>query len=351
MSISVSKLVTMTLSAVAVAGVLSACIHGSDEPEIIGGFVASPLDVRYADSDRDTLQAMDGVAFAPLMVAIERTFAEEGRGASWPEAGSVYIESIQRTEAGSIVVDYMIEGERSSIDFEMRPEPAWDSLFGRTTHEDRTYGVQLYTDLNTADSFGPWNYVSTARWFTFDRAGVRPYDGTVHELFGTYGVRTRPGRLPALGSATYEGHMLSHIRDADDPGNTTGRDLLWGRLSLAANLDGGSIGGQVVDLRRYDYGAERPAWEALADTNSIQISNTGIAGGRFLAAWEGRDSGDTPIEDSVRGFAGTLLGAFYGPAGEEVGGVQRGYRDATAATPAQFVYGFFSAGRQPEAGQ
>ena len=351
MPVSVSKSMTTMLAALLLAGILSACNHDGSDPEVIGGFVASPVGLHYADSDRDTLDSMDGVALAPLIVAIERSFAADGRGASWPEAGSVYIESILKADAGNIVVNYVIEGERSSIDFEMSPRRAWDSLYGFTTREGRAYGVQLYTDLDTADSFGPWNYVSTARWFTYDRAGTRPYDGTLHELFGTYGVRTRPGSLPALGSATYEGHMLSHIRDADDPANTTALDLLRGALTLAANLDGGSIGGQVVDLRRYDYGADNPAWEALADTNSIHIGSTGIAGGRFVADWEGRDSGDTPIEDSVRGFAGTLLGAFYGPAGEEVGGVQRGYRGATATTPAQFVYGFFSAGREPEAWQ
>ena len=67
--------------------------------------------------------------------------------------------------------------------------------------------------------------------------------------------------------------------------------------------------------------------------------------GRFTADWEGRDSGETPLEDSVRGFTGTMLGEFYGPAGEEVGGVLRGHRDATASTPEQILNGFFSAGR------
>ena len=76
-----------------------------------------------------------------------------------------------------------------------------------------------------------------------------------------------------------------------------------------------------------------------------------IMDGRFTADWEGHDSGGTPAEESVRGFTGTMLGEFYGPAGEEVGGVLRGHRDATATTPEQIFNGFFSAGREPEAGQ
>ena len=70
-----------------------------------------------------------------------------------------------------------------------------------------------------------------------------------------------------------------------------------------------------------------------------------ITEGRFTADWEGRDSGETPTEDSVRGFTGTMLGEFYGSAGEEVGGALRGHRDATASTPEQILNGFFSAGR------
>ena len=75
-----------------------------------------------------------------------------------------------------------------------------------------------------------------------------------------------------------------------------------------------------------------------------------IADGRFTAEWEGHDSGAGPAEASVGGFTGTMLGEFYGPAGEEVGGVLRGHRDATATTPEQIFNGFFSAGREPEAG-
>ena len=209
-----SRSITTMLAALLVGGVLSACVHDSrtgDEPEVISGFVASPSGARYADSDQDTLHSMDDVAFPPLSVAIERVYAEEGKGVSWPDAGSIYIESILRTSTGKFIVNYVIEGERSSIDFEMSPSRSYRSLFGSTTHEDRTYGVQLYTDLNAADDFGPWNYVSTARWFSYNlRPGVTPYDGTVYELFGTYGVRTRPGSLSALGSATYQGNAGPH---------------------------------------------------------------------------------------------------------------------------------------------
>ena len=62
--------------------------------------------------------------------------------------------------------------------------------------------------------------------------------------------------------------------------------------------------------------------------------------GRFTADWTGQDSNpDSSALESVRGFVGSLFGEFYGPNGEEVGGVLNGHRDATDTTPEQVVSG------------
>ena len=350
--------VTRTVSVLALAGVvLSACIHdGSsergDESFVVSGFVASPMGSRYADGDEDTLESADGLALSPLSVRVERVYAEDGRGVSSPQDDGTYIESVLRTSTGTYVVNYVIDGERTSVDFDMEGRASYDSLFGQTTHGDHSYGFQIYRDLGSDDDPAARDYVATARVFTFERRpDVSPYDGTVYELFGTYGLRTRPENLSPLGSASYAGNIFGNVWDVDDPNRNTGLDLLRGTLALDADLDSGDIGGAVRNLRRFDYGAETRAWEDLAETVSIEIGSGSIEQGRFTAAWEGRDGGATPVEDSVRGFTGNMLGAFYGPAGEEVGGVWRGHRDATDTTPEQLINGFFSAGQEPDAGQ
>ena len=352
MTASVSRAM-MTIAAAALLGsVLSACSDPATEDDsiVVGGFVASPLGSWYADGDQDTLASLDGLAFSPLSVHVRRDYGEDARGVASPEDDSAYIESIVRTSTGKIVVSYVLEAERTSIDFETREIAAYDSIFGETTHDNHVYGVQIYTDLGTADDPAPLDYVATARWYRFEqRPGVTPYDGVVYEFFGTYGVRTPSGPLSALGNARYEGNILGNIWDRGDPNRPTGSELLRGVLSLVANLDDGGIGGQVTGFRQYDRDAANAGWETLADTNAIEIVGN-IMDGRFTADWEGHDSGDTPVEDSVRGFTGTMLGEFYGPAGEEVGGVLRGHRDATATTPEQIFNGFFSAGWEPEAG-
>lgn len=336
------------VAATFLAGVLSACSDDPsmlDDPIVVGGFAASPLASWYAESDEDTLEYLDGLVLPPVSVHVRRNFAEDERGVTSPEDDSAYIESVLRTSTGRIVVSYVLEGKRTSVDFETSNIASFDSIFGQTTHDGHVYAVQIYTDLGTDEEPAPRDYVATARWFTYERRpGVSPFDGTVFEFFGTFGARTRTDALMDLGSASYEGNILGNIWDTGDPSRTTGRDLLRGNLFLDANLDDGAIGGEVRDFRRFDPDADSPAWEALADTNLFEIAGS-IAAGRFTAVWDGQDSGETPTVDSVDGFTGTMLGEFYGPAGEEVGGVLRGHRDATDSAPEQIFNGFFSAGQ------
>jgi len=350
MTASVCRAMAAAAAAGLLGGLLSACSDPATDDAVVGGFVASPLGSWYADGDRDTLASLEGLAFSPLSVHVRRDYSEDARGVVSPADDSAYIESIVRTSTGKIVVSYILNGERASIDFETSEIESYGGVFGSTTHDNHSYGVQLYADLGTADDPAPRDYVATARWYTFERRpGVTPFDGVVYEFYGTYGVRTPSVPLAALGSASYDGNVHGKIWDAGDPALRTGSELLEGSLSLFADLDDGGISGRVTDLRRGDGRTRREHWEAFADTNAIEIVGS-IMDGRFTADWSGQDDGGTPVEDSVRGFTGTLLGEFYGPAGEEAGGVLRGRRDATATTPEQIFNGFFSAGREADAG-
>ena len=352
MTTSVSRVTITIAAAVLLAGGLSACSDPAtdDESIVVGGFVASPLGSWYADDDQDTLQNLEGLAFSPLSVHVRRDYSEDERGVTSPDGGRAYIESIVRTSTGKIVVSYVVEGERTSIDFETSDREFYDSIYGERAHDNHWYGVQLYTDLGTADTPAPRDYVATARWYASVReSGESSEYWVVYETFGTYGVRTPPEPLSALGSASYGGNIHGKIWDTGDPNRQTGSELLEGSLSFIADLDEGDITGRVTGFRRGDGDTRRANWETLADTNVIEIVGS-IVDGHFTADWEGHDSGGVPAEGSLGGFTGTMLGEFYGPAGEEVGGVLRGHRDATATTPEQIFNGFFSAGMEEEAG-
>ena len=115
-----------------------------------------------------------------------------------------------------------------------------------------------------------------------------------------------------------------------------------GALRLEANLDELSIGGRIDDITVQQPGSSEYA--ALGQGNSIDIASAPIEEGRFTAQWVGSDTDeDSPARETVRGFGGTMLGEFYGPIAEEVGGVLSGQRDATDTTPRQYFMGGFGA--------
>ena len=90
----------------------------------------------------------------------------------------------------------------------------------------------------------------------------------------------------------------------------------------------------------------------LAAGNTFDISNGVITDSRFEADWVGNDTNaGSALEDSVRGFEGTMVGEFYGPNAEEVGGVLGGHRAAAGDLPALYLHGGFGAKKQDDTQQ
>lgn len=77
--------------------------------------------------------------------------------------------------------------------------------------------------------------------------------------------------------------------------------------------------------------------------NSIDISSTMIDEARFGADWVGNGPMDVSPGQTLHGFAGRIIGEFYGPAAEEAGGVLSGRRAAMGSAGEQFITGGFSA--------
>ena len=120
---------------------------------------------------------------------------------------------------------------------------------------------------------------------------------------------------------------------------------MWGALTLEAVFSDGTVSGDIdtiwVEPPGTAYTNEH--WEQLPNTTSIEILEGEIAENRFHAEWEGRDTNSNPdLRYSVIGLEGSMLGEFYGPEGEEVGGVITGQRESTN----QLVNGVFGADRQ-----
>ena len=109
------------------------------------------------------------------------------------------------------------------------------------------------------------------------------------------------------------------------------RQRYSGNVRLVANFDISRLYGSIVDVRGSEPGSST---RNRLPTSSFRISDGEIHdNGQFTATLTGMDSdASVPDKDSVRGVMGQILGEFYGPNGEELGGTVTAYRDLAGDT-------------------
>ena len=292
----------------------------------------------YADSSSDTLASLlpDGnTAFAPLSAAVRRDW--DNNGSRLPDEGGAFVKTISSDGAQGFNVTYVIDGRDSVVHLPADSwyEP-WGSFRANKRGENDNYWFNQYLLWAHTGSFYDDPNDRTSGSSEFDYFDVNGWNvslwGDTFEGVSVYGARTRPENLPT-GSATYTGRMDARVWKGDDPSYPSGQSRVRGTMALNADFDNSAIDGLIDGLQLQPSDNSSP-YESLAATNSIVISNGVISDGRFDADWAGNDTdANSALEDSMRGFAGTMMGEFYGPAGEEVGGVMGGGRDASPANP------------------
>ena len=312
------------------------------------GISASQDPAVYADSSSDSLSDLlpDGnTAFAPLSAAVRRDW--NNYESTQPDEGSAFVKSISSDGANGFNVTYVINGRESAFHF---TEDVWlGGYFELNTNYNGTtpHGYALWSQT---DSFGdPSDRTSGSSEFDyFDMSGwVVSVGDDSFEGYSTYGARTRPENLPT-GSATYDGRIFARLWEGESPDHQVSLNM-DGHLVLNAVFDSSEITGQVDGLSTKSWGAFSDPYEPMAAGNTIDILNGMIAGGQFEADWAGNDTNvNSALEDSIRDFAGTMMGEFYGPNGEEVGGVLGGHRAAVSGTPGVYLHGAFGAKMQDE---
>ena len=332
-----------------------------------GGLTQSPEPPVYADSSQDTLADLlpgGETVFSPLSSALRLDYGMDT--AAQPDQGTAYVKSISGDGMGGFHIVSVFDGEETRVHFEAGDYDESLASFLKIPDD----GQAIYALLSFTDAFwgedpgGPaatdrtngsseFDYFDFGYWFHYEGSDAATGDsslfqGETRDSSVTYGVRTGSGGLP-VGSATYEGRMEAGWWDAEgDPDTNLLNRFVQGDLSLEANFDDGTISGRV------DYIAI-PSWNSDSGEDepvgAVSISATAIDEAQFVADWVGENADTNAAPDrTLSGFAGTILGEFYGPAAEEVGGVLSGRRAATGTTPERFITGGFGAS-QPEPGQ
>ena len=300
-----------------VGGVLTA----SRQDRVMGGVFAG----KQEDSDADAAESLIPSPISPVFhtdddlgsLVTLPTLASGIRRDSYALrselATDAYIKSIGLQDADddaiptSLHVTYVVGDEEVTVHFTVddRDTPDFDESWTKTVDGD-TYWGWIPRWNNQEESFG----------FIGGASGDRYYAAT--------GLRTATANLPS-GTAVYEGGMRGDTHLSSDP-SSAHRESIRGSLRLTAKFDESSLEGRISGIR------VRPqvprGWMNLPDTTYFAIGDGQIMDGRFTASLTGMDSNaNAPMSETVRGYEGGVLGEFYGPAAEEVGGVLNASRE------------------------
>ena len=318
----------------------------------------------YAQSASDTVDSLKGTPFPALGTAIRRVWIDtDGQPGSDDGTTSLstraHVSTITEHADGGATAVFVVDGQEYEINFPSakftdEPEPGPERRYTESEHKVGNIVFKLDSDSRSSDN-NPLNedYHSFAYWSFAEDDSSYGYEGQI-----VYGVRT--GADLPMGTVSYAGNFFGRFHSTTGhpswtpperfgPGATGNRRALWGRIHLEADLDDLTVSGNVDTLwmqsvrTRVDDDNVLPGeWSELPDTTSIAISEGSIAGGRFVTTWAGRDTDPTnPAETSARGFAGDIVGDFYGPSAEEAAGLFNGSRAATGTTPGQVIWGTF----------
>ena len=313
-----------------------------------GGLAQSPQPPVYAASDQETLASLlpgGEAAFSPLSSAIRRAYPGTNRGVAQSALGAAYVKSVSSDGEGGFHVSYVIDGEEALIHFAAdQYRPMYFDF--QDSKEDTEFYFWSWTDSFSGDPDDPDLTDGSTFFDYFDFHGWA-YEGSGEGRRGAlaYGARTMPANLP-MGSATYQGYMVAEWWRADNPDWGSNR-YLEGDLTLEASLDNMEISGRIDGIRTPSWATDSGESAPLDASNSIAIATTAIDQAWFNADWAGNGPMDAAPGETFHGFTGTILGEFYGPAAEEVGGVLSGSRAATDTAPEQLLVGGFGAS-QPD---
>ena len=299
-----------------IQGVFAGKQGDADAPSSATGLNRSMESPVYATNTDDFGDLWDlGSRFAPLSTAFRRDWYEVSTTRDDDAyVKTTWVEGFFDDGTEKLHLTYVIDGEEQTVYFE---------------GADFDPQNEFEKDVDGAN-FWLWsvtgNFRDNSQYEYLDIWGFG-HDGKeslVHRYFVSLGARTDAANLPA-GIGTYVGRMRADTFKQRDPSSNF-RDRVYGDLNLTANFDGGTLEGTVSQI--HTRGQNEANSSPLSSTTQFEIANGQIANGQFTATLTGVDSNATaPLHESVRGYEGHVLGEFYGPAAEEVGGVLSASRE------------------------
>ena len=272
-------------------------------------------------------------SFAPLSAPLTRTSGSQPAVAL---DGESRVKTVASDGDDGFRVTYVFRGNERTVHFR---EADYRDANGdyRRSEEDDVFGLWS----STGAFAGAEKNEGSSEFRYFEAGGIlgiTEEDGVqvTGRAYLTYGSRT--ASPPTTGGATWTGRMSAEAWEDETPAFAS-RQRIRGDMNLTADFGQGTLGGRFSGIDWTAFGGS--TYRSLGDGTRFAIEDGRIAGGRFTAALRGTDTdADAAPADSARGFTGGVLGEFYGPAAEEIGGVFNARR-ANADGEDTVMHGWF----------
>ena len=238
-----------------------------------------------------------------------------------------YVDAIRTDESGAYVISYLLDDTQAEVTIEKSDCTANNCA---VTFEGRSYCFWSWT---SGTPYHPFEH-KEFKYFSDFNLSIGLEDGAPRTSF-VFGVKTE--NLPDMGSAVYHGRFRADSYKTTDP-SIDQRQRYHGAVRLVANFDMSELDGRVYSVRGTAPGESRSAaWP----TSGFTITDGQIQNGQFTATLTGVDSDpEASFDASVRDFMGQILGEFYGPDAEEIGGVVTAARDVEGTENDRVLAGF-----------
>lgn len=313
--------ISLFLAAASCSAALSGCAGRSAGPEGVtpidypSGLTASDAAAVHAtDADDHALAALlpnPANRFAPVSSALGAVRGGPAVGL----ASDASVRSVSSDGGNGFRVTHVLDGEEREVHFRA-------SDFATPHHPDGYYRETEAAIVRLSSPFGSFGGQDRnrghpdLRYFDVNRLDVIDHALGEHRIFAVYGARTTADALPA-GKALYLGAMIAQTVDTD---GLSEADDLFGLVTLTADFAESTLEGAIAGLLTREHDSLFPAPHSPG--SHFRIEDGEIVGGRFTASLIGADSSvGAPLGETVGSYEGAMLGEFYGPGAEELGGV------------------------------
>ena len=256
---------------------------------------------------------------------------------SVPDDMELSVSSVRRNTRGGYDITYRIDDTEDTVQF--FPEQHCDKQFCERE------GHEFWTWFTPVTGGGPLDLTTDMEYFTVGHL-IKSHVTTISDgsdqqrQLIVFGVETPAAAVPTQGEAVYAGWLRADAFRQNSASNEY-RQRYSGSMQIVANFDMSSLNGRILSVRGSEPGSND---RVSLPTSSFSITNGQInSDGQFTATLTGMDSDPSVrFKESVRGFMGEIVGRFFGPNADELGGAVRASRDVTGTDDDLNLYGYIA---------